>query len=611
MGGVGYGHRMLTLPDGTKIRVIRDGERNIIEISTYTNELEGILKLVRMYGYCFYPRNGMAGIGWITNDEREVVNNIEWPLDLNSETVLKYPIFGFISHFKDSERIENDKRVKPRTLEINSRIGALLFGGNQFAYDSDSNSVYSIIHSPHGDVGLAVEYIIDDTLSIETKRNLAVIYPPNTVESFYMPYARFDKLLGRWKISAYTLVHNPEYPLKHPSPVAISLTDIPAILFLNGQAFWEIGGEGSHAIGVGFFKKVLSDEEVIKSPILVYSKDLITTCTFKFIDGEEHLIGLGIIAYPVINNTVKFSSDGSSARLIVHSISASYLFSFSITVKSNGKPGDRFLVEVDKEKFVLSWTRERSSYGHNMPVTNRQFVYIQNFFWDTGSGPNFGIDTAGEQFASDFYGNDDLYVTGEYPFACAYDGNTLIVAKVTVDDNKGYSRTTNKTETSWVADGPYHYSGSAYVYGWDSEEHTDNKTIEGIKYKHTLTYKDKSMTVREYDLERIVTRVLDDTRGEHRLSGGVFYINHLNTFKRDYKTNKDMAKYFQYLDLANDVVSYAEYTGTYSYYYELKETWTIDRGFHYLPLIVDPEKRARHVSVHFISDTVNYEFSVG
>lgn len=53
LGGVGYGHQMLELPDGTRIRVLRNGNQNILEIAVTSS-----LSYSKVYQCSFYLESG-------------------------------------------------------------------------------------------------------------------------------------------------------------------------------------------------------------------------------------------------------------------------------------------------------------------------------------------------------------------------------------------------------------------------------------------------------------------------------------------------------------------------------------------------------------------------
>jgi hypothetical protein len=611
LGGISYGVRRVELPDGAVIRVIRNFEDNIIEIDVSIVEQRKDLNI--LYGYTFYPRNSDAAIGWILGDDG-IVENVSHPFDYKAE--YDYATLGILSHFQDSYTLQPNGQTTDikKSVALLPGLGNKQFSGNQFAYDPDNNDVYSIVHSPHGDLGLPIELILPSGGGIRTNVNLAVRNPPNTPESFYMPYARFDAIEGRWKIQAWVLTENPDK--FNPSPIAIELQNTPPVLYRNGSKLWELPAETAFAVGVGFYKQTF-EEEVIKSPILVYSNNLVNSLVFRFSDSEEHTAALGVSAFPVIHNPVKFSASGQEAHLIVYCLDFVALVKCTIHCDPIAPVGNRFSIDTEHQEYRLSWSRERFNYGHGMPASYDRYTADRvtggQVFFKYDGQPWPPTSKSSDSYSFDNNPQDDLFVTGDYPFAVAYDGDDLIVATITVSDNKGYSHTSDSEKGFIKYYGPFYFGfGNGYVYLWENGKDIKNKTINGIQYTHTLNYKDKTFVVRDYLYEQ--TTILDEenSAGEFRLPSGTgnYYINHVNKLSVEKEVKVDRAVYFQYLDIAHDVVSYAE-NSTTSYQKRL-QTYVFDRylGYYYLPLEIVPETINRSVRVVFSSDTVEFNFEV-
>lgn len=132
-GNVSYGHRRLELPDGTKIRVIRDGERNIIEITTTSFE-KSFVTSSGSGGFIFYPKTETKPLGIYPPETRAVY----YPLP--KETPPWLPFATLTYQYKKEDKKFDLSAQAPRGVQA----------GNQFFLGADG-STYSWWHSSCGD----------------------------------------------------------------------------------------------------------------------------------------------------------------------------------------------------------------------------------------------------------------------------------------------------------------------------------------------------------------------------------------------------------------------------------------------------------------------------
>lgn len=129
LGGIEYGHRIVNLPDGTWIRVIRNGNQNTVEILTTSVTYTPISTPSSSAGFVFYPRikksaSGIPGV--------------------SSGYTPSYP--------KQKPHALMVVTCKENMAETTITAPALKEYGNQFVFFE--KDVYSWTHSDRGDLGI-------------------------------------------------------------------------------------------------------------------------------------------------------------------------------------------------------------------------------------------------------------------------------------------------------------------------------------------------------------------------------------------------------------------------------------------------------------------------
>ena len=136
-GEVSFGHRAIELPDGTRIRVIRNGEQNILEIETVPVVGREIFPGTGTAGMIFYPRTESAPLGIYTP---------AGPAARHPVPVEQRP-FATLSYQYNEEESKFDLSA---AAPVNTQ------SGNQF-FQEPGGAVFSWWHSPHGD-GPLIQY---------------------------------------------------------------------------------------------------------------------------------------------------------------------------------------------------------------------------------------------------------------------------------------------------------------------------------------------------------------------------------------------------------------------------------------------------------------------
>lgn len=150
---VSYGHRMVNLPDGTQIRVIRNGDQNIVEINVF--HTERFRKLTEgAHGFCFHPKTISNLDGWLYDDAGNIILNDSMFL-LNYYFKSPFGLFAsdcFGMVYYSSISVEEHRKV----IELYEVVfGVYKLSGNQFFYSGDE--VYSFFHSAGGDLPMPKE----------------------------------------------------------------------------------------------------------------------------------------------------------------------------------------------------------------------------------------------------------------------------------------------------------------------------------------------------------------------------------------------------------------------------------------------------------------------
>lgn len=183
-GGVSYGHRSVQFSDGTRIRVLRDGGRNLITIDTRAS-VRPASEWAHSFGFLCYPKGGgLAVTGWIP--PRLKGDPPPSPYGTRAKQALRLDDFspGYITRLA----VLYDPSGPGHRLKV-GRMTPLCVG-NQFSFDRFD--VYSWWGSPTGD---GPAYEVDD--------------PQDLPPWMYRPF-----LLGSWcyRLPFWTLPNPPVCP---------------------------------------------------------------------------------------------------------------------------------------------------------------------------------------------------------------------------------------------------------------------------------------------------------------------------------------------------------------------------------------------------------------
>ena len=135
LGGIEQGHRIVNLPDGSKIRVLHNSGINVVEIVTFPTFLEESGGLTSG-GFIFYPKTDSLERGIYPPNSQHAGIPLQEKIG-----VIEYKPFSVLT-YKHNEKENNFLTVPNAPTRIQS--------GNQF-FSDDSGTCYSWWHSNKGD----------------------------------------------------------------------------------------------------------------------------------------------------------------------------------------------------------------------------------------------------------------------------------------------------------------------------------------------------------------------------------------------------------------------------------------------------------------------------
>jgi hypothetical protein len=288
LGGVGYGSQMLNLPDGTRIRVLRNGDQNVVEITVgagVTSEQVPIGSVP--HGFCFHPKTNRNLDGWLYVNEQVVVNPSTFLFAYYFEQ-FRQDCFGTVWYTK-VYRDDVRKIIKKYTV----LFGTNKLSGNQFFHSGEN--VYSFFHSAGGDLPMLKE------------KNMFDIY-----RSLFVPFLR-------------TYAYNSD-ALWTPLPDF----PIPKVVYRNGAIYKTFN---EYVIGVG-----VHQESGYEFVLLTFQ---FRNFTFVTIDGktiyEETIYQRNTQAGFVLDRKAFVSPDGTQFSLISIHPNGSKIHRYSVTVNKDGE----------------------------------------------------------------------------------------------------------------------------------------------------------------------------------------------------------------------------------------------------------------------------------
>ncbi len=204
LSDIGFGHRLCQLADGTKIRVIRNGEMNIVEITPASSPLPTPFLPQLVHGFCFFPKSLKQGNGWVYANRATAPNSTAAHLAYYGSSSTNS--FGALTYQITEQTIA-------KTLV---QFGVYYVAGNQFFFYGED--VYSFFHSAGGDLPMPVRMLSDESNQMLANCWFTPILWIGPTYSY-----------AAWKIGDRSI-------------------SIPNCVYLNGRV---IGSFGSCVLGVG------------------------------------------------------------------------------------------------------------------------------------------------------------------------------------------------------------------------------------------------------------------------------------------------------------------------------------------------------------------------
>lgn len=419
LGGIEQGHRIVNLPDGSKIRVLHNSGINVIEIITYPTFVEEFGGKTSG-GFIFYPRTDTVPYGIYT----PTGPSITYPLVSDS-----FRPFSNLAYKYDEVTTK---------YALTARAPSRTQSGNQFFFDA-AGTCYSWWHSAKGDGPITVydgkAYLVN---------NDDILYVPmmsaGTIIMFRYPF-------GATRL--YPIIYTGGNPWWYPD---VNYYEHIAGYWCGEVTFSDDTTQTRYVVAVASSKRQRVRFIVGINPVPIidtYVGMTLIPTEPEFIEWKEDECQFERIQWPV-----RFSVDGQSAATLFYDADDVGAFKATrFTALLLAEIG----IEHTLESCVLTKTKE-TRYDCGMVKNSYKLDYNSNTtLYVRGHGAYTGLGDGTTTFES-IYGKEYTKEHPELPIGLTYEGNDLKLAFMQIHQPL-------KTGSNYYGTANYSTSVQQDVYG--------------------------------------------------------------------------------------------------------------------------------------------------
>ena len=419
LGGIEQGHRIVNLPDGTKIRVLHSSGINVVEIVTYPTFVEEFGGKTEG-GFIFYPRTDTVPYGIYTPTGPA----ISYPLASAS-----FSPFSNLAYKYDEETTK---------YNLTARAPSRTQSGNQFFFDA-AGTCYSWWHSAKGDGPITVydgkAYLVN---------NDEILYTPMMSAGTLI---MFKHSSGTFRL--YPIIYTGGNPWWYPD---VDYYEHIAGFWCGEVTFSDDTTQTRYVIAVASSKRQ-------RVRFIVGINPVPTTGTYvgltliptepEFVEWKEDECQFERMQWPV-----RFSADGQSASTLFYDANDVDAFKATrFTALLLAEIG----IEHTLESCILTKTKE-TRYDCGTAKDSYKLDYNSNTtLYVRGHGAYTGFGNGTTTFES-IYGREYTKEHPELPIGLAYEGNDLKLAFMRVHQPL-------KTGSNYYGTANYSMSVQQDIYG--------------------------------------------------------------------------------------------------------------------------------------------------